>query len=94
MPCSPTRARKLPRAGKALPVRRTPFVIELTVATGVTREPISLGVGAGSKHVNLSAATAKEELFTSEVELRQDVAALLSGQRELRSGRNPRRHFL
>lgn len=39
MPCSPPKARKLLRAGKAVPVRRTPFVIQLTVPTGETKQP-------------------------------------------------------
>ena len=90
MPCSPTRARKLLRDGKAEPVRRTPFVIQLRAATGETRQPINLGVDAGSKHVGLSAATAKEELFASEIELRQDVTDLMSGRSELRRGRRSR----
>ena len=91
MPCSPTRARKLLREGKAVPVRRSPFVIQLRTTTGETRQPISLGVDAGFKHVGLSAVTAKEELFASEVELRQDMTDLLSGRRELRSGRRNRK---
>ena len=91
MPCSPTRARKLLRDGKAEPVRRTPFVIRLKAATGETRQPITLGVDAGSKHVGLSATTAKEELFASEVELRQDTTDLLSGRSELRRGLRSRK---
>ncbi|WP_268874089.1 RRXRR domain-containing protein [Duodenibacillus massiliensis] len=67
MPCSPPKAHKLLRAGKAVPVRRTPFVIQLTVPTGETKQPITLGVDAGYKHVGLSATTAKEALLASEV---------------------------
>ncbi|WP_274955786.1 RNA-guided endonuclease IscB [Duodenibacillus massiliensis] len=87
MPCSPPKARKLLRAGKAVPVRRTPFVIQLTVPTGETKQPITLGVDAGYKHVGLSATTAKEELLASEVELRQDVTGLLSNRLALRRSR-------
>ena len=91
MPCSPPKARKLLRAGKAVPVRRMPFVIQLKVPTGETRQPINLGVDAGSKHIGLSASTTKEELFASEVELRQDMTDLLSGRRELRRSRRNRK---
>ena len=91
MPCSPPKARKLLRAGKAVPVRRTPFVIQLKVPTGETRQPFNLGVDAGSKHVGLSASTTKEELFASEAELRQDMTDLLSGRRELRRSRRNRK---
>ena len=91
MPCSPPKARKLLRAGKAVAVRRTPFVIQLTVPTGETKQPITLGVDAGYKHVGLSATTAKEELLASEVELRQDVTGLLSDRLELRRARRNRK---
>lgn len=91
MPCSPPKARKLLRAGKAVPVRRTPFVIQLTVPTGETKQPISLSVDAGYKHVGLSATTAKEELLASEVELRQDVTGLLSDRLALRRARRNRK---
>ena len=87
MPCSPPKARKLLRAGKAVPVCRTPFVIQLKVPTGETKQPITLGVDAGYKHVGLSATTAKEELLASEVELRQDVTGLLSNRLALRRSR-------
>ena len=91
MPCSPPKARKLLRAGKAVPVRRTPFVIQLTVPMGETKQPITLGVDAGYKHVGLSATTAKEELLASEVELRQDVTGLLSNRLALRRTRRNRK---
>ena len=91
MPCSPPKARKLLRAGKAVPVRRTPFVIQLTVTTGETKQPITLGVDAGYKHVGLSATTAKEALLASEVELRQDVTGLLSNRLALRRARRNRK---
>ncbi|WP_274956093.1 RNA-guided endonuclease IscB [Duodenibacillus massiliensis] len=91
MPCSPPKACKLLRAGKAVPVRRTPFAIQLTVPTGETKQPITLGVDAGYKHVGLSATTAKEELLASEVELRQDVTGLLSDRLALRRARRNRK---
>ncbi|MEI3355441.1 MAG: RNA-guided endonuclease IscB [Duodenibacillus massiliensis] len=91
MPCSPPEACKLLRAGKAVPVRRTPFAIQLTVPTGETKQPITLGVDAGYKHVGLSATTAKEKLLASEVELRQDVTGLLSDRLALRRARRNRK---
>ena len=91
MPCSPTKARHLLKQGKAKVVRRTPFTIRLTIATGETVQPISLGVDAGSKHIGLSATTAKAELIASEVELRKDITDLLSTRREMRRGRRNRK---
>ncbi|MFR8959055.1 MAG: RRXRR domain-containing protein, partial [Sutterella wadsworthensis] len=73
MPCSPAKARHLLKAGKAVVKRRTPFTIQLRIATGETKQNVTLGVDAGAKHVGLSATTEKEEVFASEVELRQDI---------------------
>ena len=87
MPCSPAKARLLLKEKKAIVVRRTPFTIQLTIATGETNQPVSLGVDAGYKHVGLSASTEKAELYASEVELRQDITDLLSARRALRQSR-------
>ena len=51
MPCSPAKARHLLKEKKAIVVRRTPFTIKLTIATGESKQPVSLGVDAGYKHV-------------------------------------------
>ena len=91
MPCSPAKARLLLKEKKAVVVRRTPFTIQLTIATGETKQPVSLGVDAGYKHVGLSASTEKAELYASEVELRQDVSDLLSARRALRQSRRNRK---
>ena len=72
-------------------VRRTPFTIQLTIATGEAKQPVSLGVDAGYKHVGLSASTEKAELYASEIELRQDITDLLSARRELRRARRNRK---
>ena len=66
MPCSPCKARKLLKANKAKVVRRTPFQIQLTYATGETMQPVTLGIDSGSKTIGLSATTEKSELYASE----------------------------
>ena len=91
MPCSPAKARLLLKERNAIVVRRTPFTIQLTIATGETKQPVSLGVDAGYKHVGLSASTEKAELYASEIELRQDITDLLSARRELRRARRNRK---
>ena len=91
MPCSPAKARLLLKEKKAVVMRRTPFTIQLTQATGETVQPVKLGVDAGSKFIGLSASTDKAELYASEVELRTDVVDLLSSRRELRRARRNRK---
>ena len=73
MPCSPAKARLLLKERKAIVKRRTPFTIQLTIATGEAKQPVTLGVDSGYKHIGLSATTEKVELYASEVELRQDI---------------------
>ena len=91
MPCSPAKARLLLKEKKAVVKRRTPFTIQLTQATGETRQPVTLGVDAGAKFIGLSASTDKAEHYASEVELRKDVVDLLSARRELRCARRHRK---
>ncbi len=91
MPCSPAKARQLLKEKKAIVKRRAPFTIQLTIATGETKQTVTLGVDAGYKHVGLSATSEKAELFASEVELRQDITDLLSVRHALRRSRRNRK---
>ena len=91
MPCSPVKARKLLQAKKAIVKRKFPFTIQLKVASGENRQPITLGVDPGSRYVGLSASTEKAELYAAEVELRPDVSKLLAQRRELRRTRRGRK---
>lgn len=91
MPCSPRKARVLLREKKAVVKQKSPFTIQLTIPTGETKQEVTLGVDAGSKHIGISATTAKTELFASEVELRQDVTGLLADRRALRRSRRARK---
>ena len=91
MPCSPAKARHLLKANKAKVKRRTPFTIQLSIATGETKQDVILGVDSGSKHIGLSATTEKTEVFASEVELRQDISGLLADRLAFRRVRRHRK---
>lgn len=91
MPTTPSKARKLLKANKAKVVKREPFTIQLLTATGEAKQDITLGVDAGSKKIGLSATTDKEELFSAEVELRNDIVDLLSTRRQNRRTRRNRK---
>ena len=91
MPCSPTKARKLLKSKSAAVLQRTPFTIKLLHHAGGYKQPITLGVDAGSKHVGLSACTDTEELYKEELTPRNDVVKLLSARRECRRGRRHRK---
>ena len=91
MPCSPAKARELLKSKSAAVLQRTPFTIKLLHHAGGYKQPITLGVDAGSKHVGLSACTDTEELYKEELTPRNDVVKLLSARRECRRGRRHRK---
>lgn len=93
MPTTPRKARILLRDGKAKVARRTPFTIQLTIATGENKHPITLGVDAGSKTIGLSASTEEEELLSAEVQIRNNIVDLLSTRRQNRRTRRSRLRY-
>ena len=93
MPTTPIKARKLLKQGKAKVVKRTPFTIQLLTATGETKQDITIGVDAGSKKIGLSATTEKQEIYSAEVVLRNDIVDLLSTKRQNRRTRRNRLRY-
>ena len=91
MPCSPGKARLLLKQQKACVVKRTPFTIKLLHGSAGYKQPVTLGVDAGSKHVGLSASTEKRELYSEEFTPRNDVVELLSTRRQNRRSRRNRK---
>ena len=91
LPLMPThklgKVRHLLKKGKAKIIKRSPFTIQLNYDCGNHTQSITLGVDAGSKHIGLSASTKKQELYCSDVELRDDVVELLSTRRQNRRTR-------
>ena len=78
--------------GEAKVVRREPFTIKLLRDSTRYLQEVTLGVDVGSRYIGLSASTEKEELYSSQVELRSDVSELLTARREFRRGRRRRMH--
>lgn len=93
MPCTPRKARKLLKEGKAKVVRRTPFTIQLTIPTGESKQPITLGVDSGYHHIGLAAVTdsGKKEVYSADVKLRNDIVKLNSERRQYRRFRRYRK---
>ena len=91
LPLMPThklgKVRHLLKDDKAKIIKRSPFTIQLNNECGNHTQSITLGVDAGSKHIGLSASTKKQELYCSDVELRDDVVELLSTRRQNRRTR-------
>ena len=93
MPCKPAKARHLLRDGKAKVVKREPFTIKLLFECDNITQPITLGVDAGSKHIGVSASTEKKEVYSVDVELRNDVVELISTRKQNRRTRRSRLRY-
>ena len=85
------KVRKLLNTGKAKVINRCPFIIQLLFKTTNHVQKINLGVDAGSKYIGISATTVKDEIYASEVELRNDIVKLLSVRRQNRRTRRNRK---
>ena len=94
-PLMPTKrygkVRHLLKDGKAVVGRRDPFAIRLTYNSGRHKQPIALGVDAGSKHIGLSATTERKELYSAQVDVRDDINKLLKARRDARRSRRSRK---
>ena len=91
MPCSERKARLLLKQGRAVIYRKDVFTIKLINGSYGYKQHITLGVDCGSKHIGVSATTDKQELFSANAELRNDVVKLLSDRRMLRRSRRFRK---
>ena len=87
MPTTPAKARHLIKKGKAKVVKRKPFVIQLKIATGETKQDITLGIDSGYSHVGFSAVTEKQELMSGELTLRKDMSKLIEQKENYRRTR-------
>ena len=81
--------RHMIKDGRAKVVKRTPFTIQLAYEPEThCVQDVTLGVDAGSKHVGLSVSTEKEELFSAEMTLRDDIPQLMTARRQSRRTRH------
>ena len=83
--------RHLLKAGVAKVVRYEPFTVMILRDVGHCVQAVTLGVDVGVKHIGLCASTEKRELYSAQVELRDDVSKLLIARREFRRGRRGRK---
>lgn len=96
MPCKPQKARKLLKENKATVVKNEPFTIKLKYGSAGYKQPVTLGIDAGSVHIGASASTEKQELYASETVIRSgdgkaSIVRLLAKRLELRRSRRNRK---
>lgn len=78
------KVRRLLKENKAVVVNLCPFTIRLTYMATNYKQEVTLGIDAGTRHIGLSATTKSNELYASEVVLRNDIVNLLAKRREQR----------
>lgn len=93
MPCKEAKARKLLKNSLAKIIKRTPFTIQLLFECENKTQDITLGIGTGSKTIGVSASTEKQELYSAEVVLRNDIVDLISTKRQNRRTRRNRLRY-
>jgi hypothetical protein len=74
MPTTPRKARKLLKEGKAIVLMVKPFTIQLLIATGESKQDITLGIDSGYLNIGFSTTTEKKELISGEVKLLQNMS--------------------
>ena len=93
MPCRKAKARKLLKNKKAKVIKIEPFTIQLLFECENQVQDITLGIESGSKYIGLSATTISQELYSANVELRNDIVDLLSTRRQNRRTRRNRLRY-
>lgn len=74
MPCSPGKASKLLKSGKAKVVSREPFTIKLLFGSSGYKQPIDLTIDAGAGTIGVAAKTNGKVVYVAEVETRKDIS--------------------
>ena len=91
MPCSPAKARRLLKDGKATIVRREPFTIRLLYGSSGYRQEVVAGMDAGSKTIGCAAVANDKVVYQAEIVLRQDVFAKMKQRALFRRHRRSRK---
>ncbi len=93
MPATTGKARLLLKQGRAKVVNRKPFTIQLTTATGETKQEITLGVDSGYLNIGFSAITEKEELIAGEAKMLKGMSERLKERRMYRTQRRSKLRY-
>jgi hypothetical protein len=93
MPCSPAKARKLIRSGKAKVVKLYPFTIKLIFECENQVQDVTLGIDSGFKNIGFSCVTSKKELISGTMILDGKTSSRLTEKAMYRRGRRNRHHW-
>ena len=93
MPCTPAKARKLLRAGKARVVVRSPFTIQLAWQCEGHVQEVVVGIDKGSSVTGISCVANGKILLAAEIHHRRDVKEKLDTRRAHRRSRRNRKWY-
>ena len=93
MPCTPAKARKLLRAGKAKVVERCPFTIQLQWQCEGHVQEVTLGVDKGSHVTGIACVGNSEVLLAAEIQHRLDIKEKLDTRRMHQRSRRDRKRY-
>jgi RRXRR protein len=93
MPCTPAKARKLLRAGKASVVKRSPFTIQLAWLCEGHVQEVRVGIDKGSYTTGICCTGNEQVLLSAEIHHRRDVKAKMDDRRERRESRRGRKWY-
>jgi hypothetical protein len=93
MPCTPAKARKLLKQGKAKPVKRIPFTIQLLFECENEVQDITVGVDKGSSVTGFACVCNGKVLLGGEIHHRKDIKEKMDARRECRKARRSRKWY-
>lgn len=93
MPCTPAKARKLLRDGKARVVDRCPFTLQLSWECEEHVQSVVVGIDKGCHATGISCVGNGEVLLSAELRHRRDVKEKLDARRARRKSRRQRKWY-
>lgn len=90
MPCSSRKAKRLLKEGKAVVIKKFPFIIQLSIPTGETKQKATLGIDSGYENIGFSVVSEKKELISGAVKLDRKTSERLTERRMYRRNRRNR----
>jgi len=93
MPCTPAKARHLMDAGRAKPVKRTPFTIQLTFECENQVQEVTVGVDKGASVTGFACVGDGKLLMSGEIHHRQGVKKRMDERRDCRNHRRGRKWY-
>src|SRR5712692_8667144 len=93
MPCTPAKARKLLRAGKARVVERCPFTIQLEWQCEGNVQEVTVGIDKGSHITGMCCVGNGTVLLAADIHHRRDVKAKMDDRRDRRKRRRARKWY-